>query len=285
MRDRLASNVWWIALVLASVLLVAHVLSLPGLNIDSTALALLGIILLSPFASAIRKIKIGDIEAEIAPEEVAEVRREITAIQSNSREPGSADTKGTELLIHKTIDHIRSTAEWDPPLALMELRLEIENAVNRLVRRISLEIEGRNRTDTLRRKLDRLLEEGALSVSVADSLRRVVSIANRAAHGEKIQTVDALSVIDSGTVLLEQIHWHAWDLAEGEIETEPLEPDAVEAYRQALYELVSVRPLVDYPEKNIRIVTQEDLDHILDGYNEYAEFIVGLRKLDSETDR
>lgn len=285
MRDRLASNVWWIALVLAIVLLIAHVLSLPGLNIDSTALALLGIILLSPFASAIRKIKIGDIEAEIAPEEVAELRREITAIQSNFRERDGAETKGTDLLIHKTIDHIRSTAELDPPLALMELRLEIENAINRLARRISPEIEGRNRTEALRRRLDRLLEEGALSASVADSLRRVVSIANRAAHGEKIQSADALSVIDSGTVLLEQIHWHAWDLAEGEIETKPLDPDAVESYREARYELISIRSLVDHPEKNIRIVTQEDLDHILDGYNEYAEFIVGLRKLDSEVGR
>jgi hypothetical protein len=32
--------------------------------------------------------------------------------------------------------------------------------------------------------------------------------------------------------------------------------------------------------KNVRVVTQDDLDDILDGYNEYAEFIVDLRKID-----
>ena len=53
-------------------------------------------------------------------------------------------------------------------------------------------------------------------------------------------------------------------------------PLASPEYRNAQYRLTTLVPLVDKPLKNVYIVDQEELDEFLEGYNEYAEFVVEL---------
>ena len=280
MRKFLVANIWWLTLILATLLLAAHVTSFGGLNIDSTALALLAIILLSPFASAVRRIKIGEFEAEIAPKEVAEVRDEIAGIEF--RKPVAPGAVEQPPLIYRTLDHIKGLAESEPVLALIQLRIEIERIVNRLVRRIPQDRRASNRPCSLGYQLNNLAKSQILPSEVIDPLRRVISIANRAAHGESIRTEDAAAMIDAGTSLLEEIHWHAYDLAEVEAESSEINQADVREYERAQYELTTITPLVENPQKTVRIVSQDELDDFLDGYNEYAEFIIGLKKINRQ---
>jgi len=47
----------------------------------------------------------------------------------------------------------------------------------------------------------------------------------------------------------------------------------------AKYQVTTVIPLVDNPKKCVRILTQEGLNEYLDGYNEFAEFIIDIKKV------
>jgi len=62
-------------------------------------------------------------------------------------------------------------------------------------------------------------------------------------------------------------------------ESEVIDKSEEEKYYQALYQITTVITLVKDPIRNIRIVTQEELDNFLEGYQEYAEYIVDITKL------
>ena len=44
------------------------------------------------------------------------------------------------------------------------------------------------------------------------------------------------------------------------------------------YRMTTVVPLVKNPKRNTYILDQDGLDSFLDGYEEYAEFIVAIEK-------
>ena len=58
----------------AAALLVAHIARWARLQVDATTLALLGLLLVIPLLEFVRKIRLGEFEAEIAPREVAAAR-------------------------------------------------------------------------------------------------------------------------------------------------------------------------------------------------------------------
>ena len=150
------------------------------------------------------------------------------------------------------------------------------------MRRIPQDRRTSNRICSLGYQLNNLAKSQILPSEVIDPLRRVIGIANRASHGESIRTEDAAAMIDAGTSLLEQIHWHASDLAELETESIAINQAEIREYEQAQYELTTITPLVKNPQKTRRIVSQDELDDFLDGYNEYAEFIIGLKKVNNQ---
>lgn len=45
---------------------------------------------------------------------------------------------------------------------------------------------------------------------------------------------------------------------------------------KAKYRVTTLVPLVNNPVKNVYVVDQEELDEFLEGYNEYAEFIIEI---------
>jgi hypothetical protein len=51
-------------------------------------------------------------------------------------------------------------------------------------------------------------------------------------------------------------------------------------FEQAKYKVVTIVPLIDKPKKNIYFVSQDGLDRLLKGYEEYVEFIVEVSKVD-----
>jgi hypothetical protein len=53
----------------------------------------------------------------------------------------------------------------------------------------------------------------------------------------------------------------------------------------SLYRLTTIVPLVENPERHVYKMTQEELDDYFDGYTEFAEFAVGLERIDEPGER
>ena len=119
MKKFIVNHVWWITLLLGLAMLLAHTFSFSVIKVDNTSIILLLVIFLSPFISAITKIKYGDFEAEIDPREVQKLKNEVSAQAVNANE--SAQNSEVE----QTIINISTLVESDPILALAKLRIEL----------------------------------------------------------------------------------------------------------------------------------------------------------------
>ena len=128
----------------------------------------------------------------------------------------------------------------------------------------------------------KLSNEEVLPKEVARTIREVMSICNRAIHGEDIRKQDAESVVESGVSLLTTLYSYASNYILEPIETVPIDKATLEQYWDAQYRVTSIVPLVETPYKNVRILGQEGIDELLEGYDEYGEFIVEVRKIESK---
>lgn len=274
MKKYIGSNVWWITLLLGLIMLVAHTLSLDVVKVDNTSIILLLIIALSPFMSAITKIKFGDFELGIDPKEIQKMKDE-----ASTQMTGADETKQAPQ-VENTINAIRELVDSDSVIALAKLRIELEKTLNKLYRMTHTGNQQR-----------RPMSSGQLSYSlstaeiipkdVAGSIREVISICNRAVHGEEIRRQDAESVVEIGTSLLSKLAFYVSDLVLKPIESTEIDQAVVSEFTNAQYRVTTIIPLVDHPKKEVRIVDQEGLDELLEGYNEYAEFIIDVTRIDT----
>ena len=139
MKQLIVNHVWWITILLGIGMLAAHTFSFDKVKVDNTSIILLLVILLSPFISAITRIKYGDFEAEIDPKEVQKIKNEVSAQAIKAHEPAQNSE------IEQTINDIRALVESDPILALAKLRIELENRCGcNLFKSIELKICGRS---------------------------------------------------------------------------------------------------------------------------------------------
>ena len=90
MRKFLVFHVWWITLLLALAMLIAHTVSFDPVKVDNVSIILLIVIVLSPFTTAITKIKIGEFEAEINPEEVRRIKEEVCTQVGETDKPAES---------------------------------------------------------------------------------------------------------------------------------------------------------------------------------------------------
>jgi len=274
MKKFIINNVWWVTLLIAIVLLVAHTLSIQEVTVDSTALTLLIIILISPFIPSIKKIKFGDFEAEINPKEVQRVKEEVDAQLSSVEEVNIEVSKNL-----KTLEKIKTLSKEDPVLALAKLRIEIEKVIARLHASINMGSHIR-RTPSLIRMIVELSHNELLSMKFSDSLREVISICNRAIHGEEIRKQDAETIINTGIDLLHFLYAETPSIIVKETEEEIVDNKNVDEYMEAKYQVTTVVPLVENPKKKVYILNQQGLDEFFDGYNEFAEFVVEIKKIE-----
>ncbi len=104
---------------------------------------------------------------------------------------------------------------------------------------------------------------------------------NRAIHGEYVRPDDARSILGIGMQVLEHLGSINEEFTVKPIETKPISSSEVEAYRDEKYRVTTVVPLVENPVLNVRILDQEGLDALLDGYDEYAEFLISIERIDT----
>jgi len=248
------------------------------IRVDSTTLLLLALLLVSPFIEQLRKIKVGEFEAEIAPAEVEKVKSEMDRRLGTSeiQEPVTPEVRsvGEDLLDLLYKDHV---------LALAKLRIELERALTRL--HLSATPTARRRRPMgLNRLVGELVQSGILPTQLSGPLREVIFLCNRAVHGEYVRLADARSIVDIGIRVLEEIDSILEEFIVKPKEAQPLSPADVSAYMAAQYRVTTVVPLVENPVLNVRVLNQEGLDTFLEGYDEYAEFLVGIEKVKAQTE-
>jgi len=278
MRGFLLHNISWIVFSITLALLVCHVAGWTRITVDNTTLLLLAFLVVSPFIERLRKLKFGEFEAEIAPSEVEKVKSEVERRLGTSeiQEPVTPEVRsvGEDLLDLLYKDHV---------LALAKLRIELERALTRLYLSAAVPA-ARRRQVGLNRLVGELVQSGILPTQLSGPLREVISLCNRAVHGEYVRPADARSIVDIGIRVLEEIDLILEEFIVKPTETQPLSSADVSAYMGAQYRVTTVVPLVETPVRNVRILDQEGLDTFLEGYNEYAEFLVGIEKVETQAE-
>lgn len=270
MKTFVLKNLWWISFGIAFILLLDHSFKIANLNIDSTSILLLVVMLLSPFVAAIKKIKFGDFEAEIDIDEIRKIKSETEKTLSETQEDRDERPE-----IYATTDAIKSLAESDPVIALAKIRIEFEKTLGQIARFNSIEIKS----PALGLLVNKLANQEILSHDLGKALREVISVCNRAIHGETISEEGAQAIVDVGVELLEELYWLArLNASSGAIVKEEIisPEESYDYYYQRKYRLTSIIPLVENPKKIVRELTQEQLDEVLENYQEYAEFIIEL---------
>ncbi|MCH8225836.1 MAG: hypothetical protein IIC97_08215 [Chloroflexi bacterium] len=170
--------------------------------------------------------------------------------------------------------------EEDPELGLAQLRIELEKVV-RAIYELSFEPSDARRQIGLGSMIRRLESAGHLPVHVTGYITDVLTLANRAVHGEKVSREAAEDLGGLGVRLLEVLR----DIYKGKV-TEPTKTlEITDTYRNELqasqYRVTTVVPLVDAPYLNVRTLSQEGLDNLLEGYEEYGEFLVAIEPVDA----
>jgi hypothetical protein len=274
-RRFIVKNLWWPVLLTALVLLVCHTLGIKRVTVDNTSLILLLVVLISPFIAAIRKVKIGDFEAEIQPDEVRRVAR-----QAEKSLPPEPSGDFVPLRTSEANIAIQNLVETDPVVALAKLRIELETRIRRIDQRLNSSNANRKRPAPLAYLIRDLASHEVFAPEFGASLRDVISICNRAVHGEDIRDVDARQIINTGVELLDVLERTARDYAATHpVETTVITPEERDQLTTARYRLTTVVPLTDKPERRVYLFTQEEIDAFLESYPEYAEFIVGLERV------
>jgi len=267
----------WIVFFIALVLLVSHSLSWTQITIDGTTLVLLGILLVCAFFGRIRKFKWGEFEAEIAPDEVKKI------VNEADKYIGLQETRDTSAPETRTFaDELRDLLNKDHVLALAKLRMDLESTLKRLYAFSMPALRKNQKQINLFKMAVILKESGIVPDQIFNTLQEVILLCNRAVHGEYIRPDDAKSIINVGIRILEQLILETEEFITRPIETKIISQNEVQEFRDAKYRVETITPYVENPERSVRILDQEGMDVLLEGYNEYAEFIVNVEKTDAK---
>ena len=271
-RQAIIKHLWWIIAISGAGLLVCHSFQIAIITVDTTTLVLLALILLSPFVAAIKRIKFGEFEAEIDPEEVKRVTAEVARQVPELATPDTIEE-------HPAIAAIRELARTDVVIALAKLRIELESTLRRLRNR-SRSGKAISPYAPLTHIIRDLAADGILPRDMTSPIRNVLDLCNRAIHGEAIRAEDAESVIDAGTELLQAFERLLTEYGVAHpVDKTTITRGEVDAYQAAQYRVVSVIPLVDAPQRVTYSLTHDELESYFDGYFEFAEFIVSVERV------
>ncbi|MGI9071480.1 MAG: hypothetical protein ACR2JB_09245 [Bryobacteraceae bacterium] len=105
-------------------------------------------------------------------------------------------------------------------------------------------------------------------------------MANRAAHGEYVSPDSAERLTVLGERLLRELRSVYEDNITEPSKTLVIGRDYLDQLESAHYRVITAVPLVQNPYMCLRILNQEGLDNLLEGYEEYAEFLVSITPLD-----
>ena len=271
-------HLWWIIAITGCLLLFCHSFQIKTITVDTISLALLALILLSPFVAAIKRIKIGEFEAEIDPEEVKRVTDEV-ASKIPEREAPNALTTDDD---HSAISAIRELAKTDSVIALAKLRIELERTLRRLHNRSNAG-QPIPQNATLHQLIRDLASRDVIPHDLTPAIRDVLALCNRAVHGEAIRDTDAEAVINAGAELLQEFERLVQEYGVAHpIEKATITNSEVQTYQAAQYRVVTIIPYVKSPQRVTYMLTHEELEDFFDGYSDFGEFVVSIERSESK---
>jgi hypothetical protein len=266
----LKRNRYYLYAVVVITLIIIHGKFDSFFKIDTLTLVLLLALFVLPYIPLIKtwKFKYGDFEAEVKTEEINELERKASKIPQQE-----------DITENKALLGLRDLAESDPQLALAKVRIEIEKQIQTLYNTYNNNLSSRSKFLGLRAMVERLKAQGIIEVPLAAVLVDVIAVANRTIHGEDISVENAIKFVDTATTALAELEKVIIKHALKSVQTEIIDQATVDIYDDAEYLLTTITPLVDKPQRNIYKVNQTELSTYLAGYEEYAEYIVGLEKI------
>lgn len=258
----------WIIMAIVFTLLVAHILKWDKIQVDGTTITLLIFLLIIPIVEFIRKIRIGEFEAEIGLKDIEKVK---------------AKASSELMLLHKNIrtsheqySSIIDLVRQDPQLGLAKLRIELEKILRALFKLV--DEERKYYSPKISYMVEKLSKRGHVPSYLISPLKDVISLANRAAHGGYVRANVAEELANLGIRLIEELKYFYKEKALRPIKSDIIKSDEVERLRSLKYRITTVIPTVEKPKMNVYILSQDELEDFLEGYYEYAEFIVSVEK-------
>lgn len=254
---------------LALLLLVIHTFGWGALRVDSTSIFLLVLIVLAPLSDLIKKIKFGEFEAEIGSREIEKV--------SESLSFSGADKPSIPVQIQSDIPKL---VESDPQLGMAKLRIELEKIIKVIYFRVERPDFDIDRVP-LSRLMNELAEKRVIPIALLSSIRDVLSLANRAIHGESIKASDAESLAHLGVKVIAELRRIFRGLPGKAVEKRPISKQEEQHYSGAKYKVTTITPYQDEPYLSTYILDKKGMDELLEGYQEYAQYVVGVEIFDS----
>lgn len=266
-RQWLLRAVQGVGLLLVVGLLGVHTFGWAEAEVDSVSLGLIGLLLLIPLVDRISVLKVGSIEARLTPEQ-----REALQEARITAERASGD--GFRYPGVDPYSQILDLNETDEVAAMLRTRAALESAMRRALTWLD---DGRPPLSSARAMAERLRELSVIDELQFSAIASVRPLMNAVAHGEPVRSGDTRDIVRSMLAIVRQLD------AVG-----PVEPIAEEVISQsesdrlseAMYEVTSVVPLVSNPKRVVRRVSQEQLDALLKGYEEYAEFLIRIEAIE-----
>jgi hypothetical protein len=244
-RQAIVKHLWWIVALAAFVLLLCHTFQIAIVTVDTTSLILVALILLSPFVAAIKRLKIGEFEAEIDPEEVKKLAEQVASKGPELESPRAATSEVPTPIVAAILE----LAESDVVIALAKLRIELERTIQRLAHR-SGRGQGTPRMLSPRNLVRDLAARKVVPSKLASPIEDVLALCNRAIHGEAIRDRDARSVIESGVELLQALEQLNSEYGVVHpVEKVTISAAEVDGYRASRFRVTTVIPLVRSPQR------------------------------------
>lgn len=276
--DRLSRLSLYVVIGAAAILVVVHGLSPDSFRVDYVTVLLLVIILFAPFAPLVRRIKLGEFEAEIDKAEVDALVQQAKPAQEETVELTS------KKISRKEEEHLIELAESEPASALADLGTNIEWKLHALLELSHLPERKKEagRGLTLRQLSQYLNKNGLIDNRLKGALASFASIRNRTAHGSRIAASDAARVVESGLLILRELDVLAYQLLTPR-DVRKISPEEERESRSALYKIATIVPYVRQPEKRFYVMNLDQLDAFLEGYGEYAEYVVSIERLEEKS--
>jgi hypothetical protein len=198
-----------VVLMLTVLVLVAHSLKLEAIQVDTTTLGLLALLLLVPLAPYITRLKAGGVEAEIGERDAQRLQAAASELPSTSSGDGADAEDDAAPTLAELIRR-------DPPLGLAKLRIDLEREIRQLY---LTEVENPMRRGfSLGPMIRELVKHRVLPPEISYPLIEVNELCNRAVHGEYVPRDVAEEIADVGERLLHELRSMNSDLPTAEPE-------------------------------------------------------------------
>lgn len=186
----------WAVMALALILLVAHTFQWDAVKVDATTLALMGLILIAPLLRHVRRIRVGDVEAEL--DQLGKATRTAEATLSIAPSPGYASQE----LEPNTTREIAELASSSPKSALILLSAEIEREVRDILASMGW-LQGREH-QPVSLAIEGLNQHGSAPKDLVNALRIFLDTRNRVIHAGS-EADEAFRAVDFGLTILRML--------------------------------------------------------------------------------